>query len=169
MLIVTINDINTSFTRRNRFPQKTKLSWKKKCMPPLTKTVEVEKKMEDEKHTLFMIKMLCSLFEAGLRWPSWQSTQLSNWRAQIRGSPVKTPPCILMAPSTCKNRRGCNVLQIPIQIIPLWLPKRGSHPLRCGSKLRWHVFGSPIGMNPRPSAIAHWSSSNPTLNPLNLL
>ena len=133
MLIVTINDINTSFTRRNRFPQKTKLSWKKKCMPPLTKTVEVEKKMEDEKHTLFMIKMLCSLFEAGLRWPSWQSTQLSNWRAQIRGSPVKTPPCILMAPSTCKNRRGCNVLQISIQHFTSVGSKAGE------SSLQWWI------------------------------
>ena len=34
-----------------------------------------------------------------------------------------------------KIRRGCNVLQVPFQIIPLEVPKRGSHPLRGGSKL----------------------------------
>ena len=35
-------------------------------------------------------------------------------------------PCTLMAPGACKIRRGYNVLQVPIQIIPLGAPKRGS-------------------------------------------
>ena len=77
-------------------------------------------------------------------------------------------PYTLMAPGACKIRRGCNVLQVSIQIILLGAPKRGSSPLRVGSKLRWHVSRSTFGMNPRPSAIAHKRSSNPTLNPYNL-
>ena len=54
-----------------------------------------------------------------------------------------------------KIRRGCNVLQVPIQILPLGVPKRGSHPLWGGSTLQWRVSGSSFGMNPRPSAISH--------------
>ena len=46
-------------------------------------------------------------------------------------------------------------VELYIQIISLGLPKRGSHPLRGGSKLEWHVSGSSFGMNSRPSAIAH--------------
>ena len=64
-------------------------------------------------------------------------------------------PFTLMAPGACKIRRGCNVLQVPVQIILLGVPRRGSHPLHDGSKLRWHASGSSFGMNPRPSAIAH--------------
>ena len=60
-----------------------------------------------------------------------------------------------MAPDACKIRSGCNVLEVPIQIIPLGVPKWGSHLLRGGSKLRWHVSGSSFGMNPRPPAIVH--------------
>ena len=66
-----------------------------------------------------------------------------------------------MAPGACKIRHGCNVLQI----LSLGVPRRGSHPLRGRSKLRWHVYGSSFLMNPRPSAIAHQRSSSPTLNP----
>ena len=40
-------------------------------------------------------------------------------KARVRGSPGETPPCTLMSPGACKIRRGCNVLQVPIQIIPL--------------------------------------------------
>ena len=36
-------------------------------------------------------------------------------RARVRGSPGKKPSCILMAPGAWKIRRGCNVLQVPIQ------------------------------------------------------
>ena len=71
--------------------------------------------------------------------------------------------CTLMAPSACKIRRGCNVFLVPIQIIPRGVPKRGSHPLRDGSKMRWHVSGSSFGMNPWPSIIAHYRMSSPTL------
>ena len=46
-------------------------------------------------------------------------------RASVQGSPDETPPCMLMAPGACKIRREYNVLQIPIQIIPLGVPKRG--------------------------------------------
>ena len=65
----------------------------------------------------------------------------------------------LHAPGARKKIRcGCKILQVPIHnippIIPLLVPKRGSHPLRGGSKLRWQVSGLPCGMNPRPSATA---------------
>ena len=56
-------------------------------------------------------------------------------RARVRGWPGDTPPCTLMASGACKIRRGPNVLQIPIQIISLGVPERGSHPLRGRSKL----------------------------------
>ena len=76
-------------------------------------------------------------------------------KAQVRGSPGETPSCTLMSPGACKIPRERNVLQIPIQIIPLGVPKRERHPLRGESKLRRHVSGSSFGINPRPSAIAH--------------
>ena len=57
-------------------------------------------------------------------------------RARIQSSPGETPPCTLMASDACKIRRGYNVLQVLIQIIPLEVPKRGSHILRGGSKLK---------------------------------
>ena len=56
-------------------------------------------------------------------------------KTRVRGSPGEKPPCTLMASSACKIRRECNVLQVPIQIIPLGVPKRGRHPLCGGSKL----------------------------------
>ena len=43
----------------------------------------------------------------------------------------------------------------------------GNTTLLVNMKLRWHVSGSSIGMNPRPSALVHWHSSSPTLNPFN--
>ena len=79
----------------------------------------------------------------------------SDRRARVRGSPGETLPCTLMAPGACKIRCECNVLQVPSQIIPLGVPKRGIHPLRGGSKLRWHVTGSFFGMNIRAPARAH--------------
>ena len=54
---------------------------------------------------------------------------------RIRGSPGETSPCTLMTPGACKIRRGCNVLQVPIQIKLLEVPKCGCHPLLSGSKL----------------------------------
>ena len=78
-----------------------------------------------------------------------------NRRARVQGWPSETPPCMLMAPGACKIRRGCIVLQVPIQVIPLGVPKRGSHPHRGRSKLWWHVSGPSLGMSPRPSATAH--------------
>ena len=47
------------------------------------------------------------------------------------------------------------VPMFPSKIIPLPVPKRRSHPLKGGSKLRWHVSGSSFGANTRQSAIAH--------------
>ena len=79
----------------------------------------------------------------------------SDRRSCVQGSLGKTPPCTLMASAACKIRRGSNVLQVTIQIIPLGVPKRERHPLPGGSKLRWHVSGSYFEMNLRPSAIAH--------------
>ena len=49
-------------------------------------------------------------------------SSLDRW---VRGLPGEIPPCMLMAPGACKIRREYNVLQIPIQIIPLGVPKRG--------------------------------------------
>ena len=86
-------------------------------------------------------------------------------RARIRSSPGEKPPYMLMAPGVCKISCVCNVLQVPFQFIPLGVPKRGNHPLRGESKLRWHTSGSSFMMNPRPSATAHQRCSSPTLNP----
>ena len=86
-------------------------------------------------------------------------------RARVWGSSSKNLTCTLVAPGACKTRRGCNVFQDPIQIIPLAVQKRGSHPLCGWWKLRWYVSGSSSGMNPRPSAMAHYHCSSPTLNP----
>ena len=58
-----------------------------------------------------------------------------NRRAWVRSSLGEKPPSTLMAPGPCKIRRGCNVLQVPTQIVPLGVPKRGSLPLRGGSQL----------------------------------
>ena len=44
-------------------------------------------------------------------------------RSRALDSPGETLPCTLMAPGARKIRRGCNVLQVPVQIIPLWVPK----------------------------------------------
>ena len=55
-------------------------------------------------------------------------------RAQVQDSFGETPPCSLIAPGAYKIRRGCNVLQVPIKIIPLGVTKWGSHPLRGRSK-----------------------------------
>ena len=75
-------------------------------------------------------------------------------RARVRDSPGATLPSTLMAPGAYKIRHRCNVLQVPIQIIPLGVPKQGSHPLRGESKMWLHVSGSSSRMNPKPSAIA---------------
>ena len=45
-------------------------------------------------------------------------------RARFRNSFGKTTPCVLMAPVERKICRECNVLQVPIQIIP-WNILRG--------------------------------------------
>ena len=42
---------------------------------------------------------------------------------------------VLIAPGAYKNRRGCNVLQVPIQVMPFGVPKRSSRPLRDSQKL----------------------------------
>ena len=38
----------------------------------------------------------------------------------------ETPPCMLMTPSACNIRYGCNVFQVPIQIINLSVKKGGA-------------------------------------------
>ena len=48
----------------------------------------------------------------------------------FRSSLGETPPCKLMAPDACKIRRGCNVLEVPIQVLPLGVPKRGSRTMK---------------------------------------
>ena len=58
-----------------------------------------------------------------------------DWRAQVRGLPVETPPCTLMTPGAMKIHLGFSVLKVPIRIILLGVPKRESHPLQSGSKL----------------------------------
>ena len=35
-----------------------------------------------------------------------------------------------MAPDASKIRRGCNVLEVPIQVLPLGVPKRGSRTMK---------------------------------------
>ena len=47
---------------------------------------------------------------------------------RVRDSPGETLLCMLMAPGACKICRRCNVLQVPIQIIPLGIPKWGAIP-----------------------------------------
>ena len=56
-------------------------------------------------------------------------------RARVRVSLGETEPCTLIAPGAYEIRRGCSVFQVPTQIIPLGVPKRGSHLLSGGSKL----------------------------------
>ena len=70
------------------------------------------------------------------KWPSRLSIHEERDQGPwFRDSTGKTPPCTLMAPGPCKIHCGSNVLQIPIQVIPLGVPKRGRHPLHGGSKL----------------------------------
>ena len=54
-----------------------------------------------------------------------------DWRTWVEGSPGETPPCTLMALGASKIRRGCSVLQVPIQISPLGVLRRGAnlHPV----------------------------------------
>ena len=58
-----------------------------------------------------------------------QSSSALDRRARGRSFLAEIPPCALMALSACKIRRGCNVLQVPILIIPLGvLPLGGAIP-----------------------------------------
>ena len=63
------------------------------------------------------------LFSIGAAIAQSVESSTPNRRARIRGSPKL--PRTLMAPGVCKIRRGCNVLQVPTQIIPLEVPKWG--------------------------------------------
>ena len=76
-------------------------------------------------------------------------------QARVLGLLSETPPHTLMASGACKIRLGNNVLQVLIQIIPLGVPKWGSHPLRGRSKLWLHVFWPSLETNVRSSAIDH--------------
>ena len=60
------------------------------------------------------------------------------------------------------------LFQVPIQIIPLGVPKRGSHPHRGGSKLWWRVSG-PSFLRDESQAfdISPLHSTAPTLNLIN--
>ena len=54
-------------------------------------------------------------------------------RTRVQGSFGEITPFTLMSSGASKILRGCNVLQVPNQIMPLWVPIRES---RCdGSKL----------------------------------
>ena len=55
--------------------------------------------------------------------------------SRVRNSLAEAPPCMLMVPGACKISHGCIILQVPIQIMPLEILKRGSHALRRESKL----------------------------------
>ena len=68
-------------------------------------------------------------------------TSVLDWWARVRGSSGENCHVRYWHLVHVKIRRGWNVLQVQIRIIPLRVPKRGSHPLRCGSKLRWYVSG----------------------------
>ena len=81
-------------------------------------------------------------FEAAVEHLVFSSPDL---RARICCSPSKKPPFTLTAPGAYKIRHWCNFLHVPIQIMPLGIPKRGSHPLHGGLKLRGHVSGSSSG------------------------
>ena len=61
----------------------------------------------------------------GSNCPQWVESLAPDRRARVRGSPGEKLPCTLMAHGACKIRRGCNVLQVPIQIIPLEVPQVG--------------------------------------------
>ena len=84
-----------------------------------------------------------------------------------------------MTTGACKIRRGCNVLQVPVQIIPLGVPKLGRYPPPWLIKIvkaflriiRWdesqNVENSPLRINIK---IAHQHpGSSPTLNPTQLI
>ena len=49
--------------------------------------------------------------------------QMLYRKDRVPGSPGETLPCALMAPGACKIRHGCNVPQVPVQIIPLGVSK----------------------------------------------
>ena len=88
-----------------------------------------------------MVKFVILAFYSGVEWCFSHYTELSSSKLfsldnpyQLRtgglGSKLtwRKPPCTLMAPGACKIHHGCNVLQVPIQIITLGMPKRGSIP-----------------------------------------
>ena len=62
-------------------------------------------------------------------WPEGPGSKLARWKLS----------CILMVPGACKFRRGCNVLQVSIQIILLKVSKRESHipPRRIKIAMAW--------------------------------
>ena len=64
---------------------------------------------------------------------------------------------MLMAPGACKISRGCNILQVPCQVIPLGLPWQSDGLAICiRTKIaRPVVFRLAFGFNLRPSAKAH--------------
>ena len=49
----------------------------------------------------------------------WVESSALDRGTLVRDSPSEKPSCRLMAPGACKIRRGCNALQVPIQIISL--------------------------------------------------
>ena len=87
-------------------------------------------KANSTKDPLFWRKPLPAL---GARWPSRKSIPSPGRKALVQGSNfVETPSCTLMAPDAFKNCRGCNVLQVPIQIVPLRAPKQRRYPVLSG-------------------------------------
>ena len=88
-------------------------------------------------------------------------------RARVRGSPGETLSCTRMTFGACKILRGCNVLQVPIQIVPLGVPKRGSHSLRGGSKIVMARFRIIIRNESQTVGNSPLLRCSPTLNLLN--
>ena len=72
-------------------------------------------------------------------------------RARIRCLPGETPPCTLMVSGACKIHRGCNVLQVPCQLLPLEVPWQSDGLATClRIKIeRPIVSGSALGLTPR--------------------
>ena len=50
-------------------------------------------------------------------------------RSRIQGSSDEISQCTQFAPSACKIHLGCNVLQVPVQIVPLEVQKQITHTI----------------------------------------
>ena len=67
-----------------------------------------------------------TLFESFKDQTPYSNVNVPDISVRLVASPGEKPLCTLMAPGACKIRRGCNVLQVPIQIIPLGVKSGGT-------------------------------------------